>query len=140
MGVFPPPSICHDPDAIRLWLVGVMVGLTVMGIALLVQAGVLWRRMTRVHTVWWQRLPLVLLLVWAGGCLFYAVQAFMDYHGMQPQASLLGCPPGVRCGMPLYCYPDLLGGPAQVALLGAVCLLTLSWLASSALARRLRTE
>ncbi|MGZ3637151.1 MAG: hypothetical protein ACXVCX_04845, partial [Ktedonobacterales bacterium] len=67
MGIFPPPNSCFfNFDTARPWLVAAMVGLAVMGIALLAQAGVLWRRMMRVHAVWWQRLPLVLLLVWAG--------------------------------------------------------------------------
>lgn len=137
MSIFPPPNLCLDAGATALWLGGVMVGLIVMGIALLVQVGVLQRRMTRAHIVWWQ-LPLVLPLVWAGICAFDAVQAFMDYRGTQPQASLLGCPPGIRCGMPLYCYPALLRGPAQVALIGAACILVLGWLALSAFARRTR--
>lgn len=136
MSIFPPLDLCLDAGAMGLWLGGVMVGLTVMGIALLVQAGVLWRRMTQAHIVWWWQLPLVLPLVWAGVCAFDAVQAFMAYRGMWRE--YMPCPPGVRCGMPLYCYPALLGGPAQVALIGATCLLVLGWLALSAFARRIR--
>lgn len=134
MGIFTPPDSCFfNSETARLWLVAAMVGLAVMGVALLALAGVLWRRMTRVHAVWWQRLPLVLLLVWAGGCLFYAVQAFISARSVSlpPQFLLPG-----RRGVPLYCYPALLGGQAQIALIGAACLLALGWLALSALARR----
>src|SRR5437764_1186923 len=70
MSIFPPPNSCYDPGATRLWLVAVMVGLVVMGIALLVQVGMLWRGMMQAHVGWWQRLPVLLPLVWTGFCAF----------------------------------------------------------------------
>lgn len=139
MSIFPPPNLCYDHAATRLWLVTVMVVLTVMGIALLMQVGVLWRRMTRVRVARWQRLPLVLPLVWANLCAVDVVLAVISYSNPW-EVILSGCPHGVgRCTGLWRCLPPLvLRGPAQVALIGAVCLLALGWLALSAFARRIR--
>lgn len=137
MSIFPPPSVslCYDHVAIRLWLVTVMVGLVLIGIALLVQVRMLWQRMTRVHVAWRWRLALVLPLVWVGYCAFDVVLAFISYRRLQAQAPLRGELP-VRH---LLCLPlPPLSGDAQVALIVAACLLALGWLALSALARRLR--
>lgn len=139
MSIFPQPNLCYDPGATRIWLVTVMVGLTVMGIALLVQGRMLWRGMTRVRVAWWQRLALVPPLVWAGFCAFDVALAVISYDNPWVEV-LQGCPRyGGRCTALWRCLPPLvLRGPAQVASIGATCLLVLGWFALSALARRIR--
>lgn len=137
MSIFPQPSLslCYDHVATRLWLVAVMVGLVLIGIALLVQVRMLWHRMTRVHVAWRWRLALMLPLMWAGYCAFDVVLAFISYRRMQAQAPLRG---GLPVAHMLCLPPTPLGGDAQVALIGTACLLALGWLALSALARQLR--
>lgn len=112
-----------------------VVGLVLIGIALLMQVRALWRRMTQVHVAWRWRPALVLPLVWAGYCAFDVVLAFISYPRMQAQAPLQRDLPVSH----LLCLPPPpLSGEAQVALIGAACLLTLGWLALSVLARRIR--
>jgi hypothetical protein len=138
MGIFPPPNLCYDHAATRLWLVTVMVVLTVMGIALLVQVWMLWRGVTQASIAWWQRLALVFPLVWVGFCAFDVVLAVVSYDNPWVEV-LLGCPHGGRCTGLRRCLPPLvLRGPAQFAFIGATCLLLLGWLVLSALARRMR--
>lgn len=112
-----------------------MVGLAVVVIALVAQVRVLWRHMTRVHAAWWGRLPLVLPLAWAVVCIVEAEQANISLHDVERPA--INCPP-IDCHALLHCYPPLLDGQAQVALLGAICLLLAGWLTASALGRRIR--
>lgn len=137
MSIFPPPSLslCYDHVATRLWLVVVMVGLVLIGIALLVQVRVLWQRMTRVHVTWQWRLALALPLVWAGYCAFDVVLALISYRRTQTQAPLQR---GLPVSHMLCLPPPPLSGSAQIALIVATCLLALGWLALSLLARRLR--
>lgn len=138
MSIFPSPSLslCYNLSATLPWLVAVMVGLVLIGIALLVQVRMLWHRMTQMGIAWRWRLGLLLPLVWVSYCAFDVVLAFNSYRRLQAQAPLRGELP-VRH---LLCLPPPpLGGDAQVATIGAVCLLVLGWLALSAFARRIRS-
>jgi hypothetical protein len=133
--IFTPPDSC-DVGATRVWLIMVMVTLAVVGIALLVQTMLLWRREALLHVAWWWRLPLALPLVWAGVCGFVVVLAITSYPNT---INWPPCPAGSTCNtnMPACVAVPPLRGEALLVLVGAAVLLILGWIALAALARRI---
>lgn len=129
------PSDCAIDNTTPYWLLVALVPLVVVGIALVVQVGMFWRREIRAGLTRWARLPLMLPLLWAVVCGLLALQAWGYYRDV---TTPLVCPPTVPCSFKGVCMPvATLLYETRFALLVAVATLGIGWLALSRLFRHL---
>lgn len=127
------PSDCSIDSSTPYWLLAAFIPLAVAGIALVMQMGILWRREVRARITRWARLPLALPLLWAALCGVLAAEAWDYYRAV---TTPLSCPPTAPCSFKGLCMPvaELLS-ETRFALLVAILMLGMGWLAISRLAR-----
>ncbi len=128
------PRDCSIDLATPYWLLAALALLAVAGIALLAQVVMLWRRVTRAGVARWGRLPLAFPVLWAAVCGLLAAQAFSYRRDV---TTPLDCGPVGMCSFRGLCIAAAeLGSVTQFALLVAVLMLGLGWLALSRFVRR----
>lgn len=122
-------------EATPYWLLAMLVPLAVVGIALLVQVVMLWRRGARAGVAWWGQVPLVLPVLWAAVCGLVASEVFGLYRDVTTSFS---CPPGEICSLKgvRFVMPFLMR-EGQFALLAAAIMLGVGWLALARFTRRI---
>ena len=129
------PKDCSIDLATPYWLLAALALLAVAGIALLAQVVMLWRREAQTGVARWGRLPLALPILWAMVCGLLATEAFGYYRDV---TTPLDCGPVGMCSFKGLCTAAAeLGSVTQFALVVAVVMLGIGWLALSRFARRI---
>ena len=130
------PRDCSIDLATPYWLLAALALLIVATLALVGQSVTLWRRENRAGAAWWARLPLALPLFWAVICGLLAVQAYEFYRDV---TTPLVCGPTEICSYRGLCIPAAeLGSVTQFALVVAMLLLGVGWLALVRRKRRIQ--
>ena len=129
------PKDCSIDLVTPYWLLAALALLALAGVALLAQVVMLWRREVQAGRARWGRLLLALPILWAVLCGLLAAQAFSYYRDV---TTPLDCGPVGMCSYKGLCTSAAeLGSVAQFALVVAVVMLGLGWLALSRFARRI---
>lgn len=127
------PTDCRIDSLTPYWLLATGAVLAIVGLALLAQAVMLWRRAVAAAIPWWRRLPLVL---WAAISGVLAAQAWGEYRDV---TTPLSCASMLPCSYKGICMPVvMLVGEARFVVLVAAVALAVGWLALSRISARAR--